>query len=84
MQEQGVRPDNPEYLKAHNFLSAVQRQQVFHRQRYAQQQQQLQAQQRQQQLNGTPPDAIANGHGKEASTNRVICRITSTILGPDN
>ncbi|PYH86562.1 superfamily II DNA/RNA helicase [Aspergillus uvarum CBS 121591] len=60
MQEQGVRHDDPEYLKAHNLLSAVQRQQVFQKQRFAQQQ--LQAQQRQQQLNGVTPDtAAANG-----------------------
>ncbi|PYH99455.1 chromatin structure-remodeling complex subunit snf2 [Aspergillus ellipticus CBS 707.79] len=58
MQEQGVRHDDPEYLKAHNLLAAVQRQQVFHKQRQFAQQQ-LQAQQRQQQLNGTTPDAAA-------------------------
>lgn len=66
MQEQGVRHDDPEYLKAHNLLSAVQRQQVFQKQRQIAQQQQLQAQQRQQQLNGTTPEAAGpNGmHGR--------------------
>ncbi|EEH06104.1 SNF2-family ATP dependent chromatin remodeling factor snf21 [Histoplasma capsulatum G186AR] len=56
MQEQGVRHDDPEYIKAHGLLSAVQRQQAFQKQRQlAQQQQQLQnqrlqlAQQQQQQ-----------------------------------
>lgn len=59
MQEQGVRHDDPEYLKAHNLLAAVQRQQVFQKQK---QLQQLQAQQRQQQqLNGTTPDGAPNG-----------------------
>lgn len=58
MQEQGVRHDDPEYLKAHNLLSTVQRQQVFQKQK---QMQQLQAQQRQQQLNGATPDGAANG-----------------------
>lgn len=64
MQEQGVRHDDPEYLKAHNLLSAVQRQQMYQKQRQIAQQQ-LQAQQRQQQLNGTGADNTANGvHGK--------------------
>ena len=69
MQEQGVRHDDPEYLKAHHLLSAVQRQQAFHKQRQMAQQQ-LQAQhsqqqQRQNQLNGVTPDGAANGsHGK--------------------
>lgn len=58
MQEQGVRHDDPEYLKAHNLLSAVQRQQVFQKQK---QMHQLQAQQRQQQMNGATPDGTANG-----------------------
>ncbi|RAL10055.1 putative RSC complex subunit (Sth1) [Aspergillus homomorphus CBS 101889] len=72
MQEQGVRHDDPEYLKAHNLLSAVQRQQVFQKQRFAQQQ--LQAQQRQQQLNGVTPEAAAaasngvNGRSNTAAT----------------
>jgi ATP-dependent helicase STH1/SNF2 len=71
MQKQGVRPDDPEFLKAHYLLAAVQRQQVFqkqrqfmhqqHQQQQQQQQQQLQAQPRQQQLNGTNVEAGANG-----------------------
>ncbi|EAW12541.1 putative RSC complex subunit (Sth1) [Aspergillus clavatus NRRL 1] len=61
MQEQGVRHDDPEYLKAHNLLAAVQRQQVYQKQRQFAQQQ-LQAQHRQQQLNGATPDAaVVNG-----------------------
>lgn len=58
MQEQGVRHDDPEYLKAHNLLAAVQRQQVFQKQK---QMQQLQTRQRQQQLNGATPDGSTNG-----------------------
>ena len=71
MQEQGVRHDDPEYLKAHNLLSAVQRQQVFQRQRQFAQQQ---IQQRQQQQNGATPDVATNGvHGK-AIASRVFIR----------
>lgn len=64
-----MRHDDPEYLKAHHLLSAVQRQQAFHKQRQMAQQQ-LQAQhsqqqQRQNQLNGVTPDGATNGsHGK--------------------
>ncbi|KAI1990152.1 transcriptional regulator [Ophidiomyces ophidiicola] len=75
MQEQGVRPDDPEFLKAHNLLSAIQRQQAFQKQRHAQQlqaqrlqqtqqQQQAQAQAQplpQQQPNGVPVDGPTNG-----------------------
>ncbi|KAK2766022.1 hypothetical protein FQN54_007537 [Arachnomyces sp. PD_36] len=73
MQEQGVRPDDPEFLKAHNLLSAVQKQQMYQKQRLiTQQQQHNQAQQRQQhiqqqqqhlqQLNGSNGgDATPNG-----------------------
>lgn len=57
MREQGVPPDNPEFIKARNLLQAVQqqtqmakqRQQMMQRQQQAQQQQQ----QQQQQTNGT-------------------------------
>lgn len=65
MQEQGVRSDDPEFLKAHNLLTAIQRQQAFAKQqRMAQQQAQQQRQP--QQMNGTTTDAVAtNGaHGK--------------------
>ncbi|KAF9890933.1 hypothetical protein FE257_005190 [Aspergillus nanangensis] len=61
MQEQGVRHDDPEYLKAHHLLSAVQRQQMFQKQRQI-------AQQRQQQLNGVTPDA-ATPNGVHARNN---------------
>lgn len=72
MQEQGVRHDDPEYLKAHNLLSAVQRQQVYQKQRQFAQQQ-LQAQQRQQQLqqlNGSASDAGPNGVNGKCSPPR--------------
>jgi hypothetical protein len=65
MQEQGVRPDDPEFLNAHNLLTAIQRQQAFAKQqRMAQQQAQQQRQP--QQMNGSTTDAVAtNGaHGK--------------------
>jgi ATP-dependent helicase STH1/SNF2 len=63
MQEQGVRPDDPEFLKAHNLLAAIQRQQAFQKQqRMAQQQAQQQRQQ--QQMNGATPEAANGSHGK--------------------
>lgn len=62
MQEQGVRHDDPEYLKAHNLLAAVQRQQAFQKQRQLAQQQQLQAQ-RQQQQNGSSTQESAQPNG---------------------
>ncbi|KAJ9217979.1 hypothetical protein DTO166G4_370 [Paecilomyces variotii] len=70
MQEQGVRHDDPEYLKAHNLLTAVQRQTVYNKQRQFAQQQ-LQAQQRQQhlqQVNGAGQDGTPNGvHARNGS-----------------
>lgn len=69
MQEQGVRQDDPEYIKAHNLLAAVQRQQVFQKQRQiqARQLQQQQQQQNLQQLNGSGSESNApNGvNGKD-------------------
>jgi hypothetical protein len=70
MTEQGVRRDDPEYIKARNLLSAVQRQQVYHKQQQFAQHQ-LQAQQRQQQLqqvNGSAADAGPNGVNGRCST----------------
>lgn len=65
MQEQGVSHDDPEYLKAHNLLSAVQRQQMFQKHKqFAQQQLQAQQRQQQQQLNGA-------GAGTENAANGV-------------
>jgi hypothetical protein len=66
MQEQGVRPDDPEFIKAHNLLAAIQRQQAFQKQqRMAQQQaQQAQQQRQQQQINGATPEAANGSHGK--------------------
>ncbi|KZF22555.1 putative RSC complex subunit [Xylona heveae TC161] len=59
MKQQGVREDDPEYIKAHNFLMAVQQTHLINKQRqaFAQQQRQQQAAQQQQQA-GTP---VANG-----------------------
>ena len=59
MQAQGVRADDPEFLKVQNFLVSFQRQQTFHKQRLAQQRQQ-----QQQQQNGANATVAANGaHG---------------------
>jgi ATP-dependent helicase STH1/SNF2 len=66
MQEQGVRHDDPEYLKAHNLLAAVQRQQTMQKQRQLAQQQQLAQRQQvirqqQAQVNGVAaPDAVVS------------------------
>ena len=69
MQEQGVRQDDPEYIKAHNLLAAVQRQQTFQKQRQmqarqlqqqTQQQQQPQQLQSLQQINGSGTDSNVN------------------------
>lgn len=72
MQEQGVRPDDPEFIKAQRLLVAVQRQQAFNKQRHAAQQQQL---------NGA--DAPTNGaHGKLVATlpsSRVRLRVSKLI-----
>ncbi|CAP96635.1 hypothetical protein E8E15_005628 [Penicillium rubens] len=66
MQEQGVGPDDPEFLKAHNLLAAIQRQQAFQKQqRMAQQQAQQQRQQ--QQMNGATPEAANGSHGRTPS-----------------
>lgn len=67
MQRTGVRQDDPEYIKVHNILAAVQKQQAYQKQRQIQQQQlqqqQLQQQQlqQQQQPNGSNVDVVANG-----------------------
>lgn len=74
MQEQGVRHDDPEYLKAHNLLSAFQRQQAYHKQRQMQQQQ-LQVQQRQQQLNGSNTEAVA-ANGMNGTSHLLLSYIT--------
>ncbi|KAF7719617.1 Chromatin structure-remodeling complex subunit snf21 [Penicillium ucsense] len=73
MQEQGVSPNDPEYIKAHQLLATIQRQQVL-----KQKQRQQQAQQAQQQgphamnmnapQNGAMSDAAANGlHARNPS-----------------
>lgn len=64
MQAQGVRPDNPEYIKLLNILQQVQKSQNFAKQRaLAQQQaQQQQAQQQQaQQQQVAKAQEITNG-----------------------
>ncbi|KAJ5442795.1 HAS subgroup [Penicillium cf. griseofulvum] len=72
MQEQGVRPDDPEFIKAHNLLAAIQRQQAFQKQQrmaqqQAQQAQQAQQQRQQQQMNGATLEAANGSHGRTPS-----------------
>ncbi|KAI4179851.1 MAG: hypothetical protein L6R41_007607, partial [Letrouitia leprolyta] len=63
MQDQGVRPDNPEFIKAVNILQAVQKQQNFVKQRaLAQQQTQQQQAQQQQIAKAQETTNGANGH----------------------
>lgn len=50
MQAQGVRPDNPEYIKLINILHQVQKSQNFAKQRALAQQQAQQQQAQQQQV----------------------------------
>ncbi|PLB33841.1 putative RSC complex subunit (Sth1) [Aspergillus candidus] len=84
MQEQGVRHDDPEYVKAQQLLIAVQRQQAFQKQRQHMAQQHMQAQQRQQQLNGITPDAAAaasngiNGRANSVSSANSAVQDSST------
>jgi ATP-dependent helicase STH1/SNF2 len=62
MQRSGVRQDDPEYIKVHNILAAVQKQQAYQKQRQMHQQQLQQQQlQQQQQPNGNTVDVVANG-----------------------
>lgn len=63
MKEQGVRQDDPEFLKAHNLLTAISYQQQLARQKqaYAQQQQQAQHRHPQQQQNGGNSQPATNG-----------------------
>lgn len=82
MQEQGVRHDDPEYLKAHNLLSAVQRQQAYQKQRqmqmlHAQRQQQQQPQQQPQvppapQPLQAPLNGLADANGTDGKTALVL------------
>ncbi|KAI9818553.1 MAG: hypothetical protein M1827_000612 [Pycnora praestabilis] len=64
MKQQGVREDDPEYIKAHNLLTAVTQSQAITKQRqaYFMLQQQQQHQQRQQsQQNGASTQPVTNG-----------------------
>ncbi|KXG49724.1 HAS subgroup [Penicillium griseofulvum] len=80
MQEQGVRPDDPEFIKAHNLLAAIQRQQAFQKQqRMAQQQaQQAQQQRQQQQMNGATPEAANGSHGRTPSASSTAATPSAT------
>ncbi|KAJ5381312.1 Chromatin structure-remodeling complex subunit snf21 [Penicillium cataractarum] len=72
MQEQGVNPNDPEYIKAHQLLATIQRQQLM-----KQKQRQQQAQQVQQQV-AHPVNVNQNGAGPDAATNGVHARNVST------
>ncbi|KAL4957767.1 SNF2 family N-terminal domain-containing protein [Aspergillus filifer] len=65
MQEQGIRHDDPEFIKAQNLLAAVQRQTAFNKQRQLAQQQA----QRQQQQNGTATQESAAPNGVNSRSN---------------
>lgn len=69
MQEQGVRNDDPEFLKVHNLLAAVQRQQAYQKQRQHQhlmaQRQQALRQQAQQQHQQHPQQQQASTSGQQ-------------------
>jgi ATP-dependent helicase STH1/SNF2 len=58
MKETGVRQDDPDFIKAHNLLSAITHSQNFAKQRLQAQQVQ---QQQQHQINGASSSATANG-----------------------
>ncbi|KAL4807811.1 SNF2 family N-terminal domain-containing protein [Aspergillus unguis] len=77
MQEQGVRHDDPEYLKAHNLLAAVQRQQAFQKQRLAQQQ--LQARQQQQNGASTQESPAPNGVNSRTNANAAASNATQDV-----
>lgn len=66
MQEQGVRHDDPEFLKAHNLLSAVQRTQAYNKQRQLQQLQAQRLQQSQQQSQPSQPQPLQQPNGISA------------------
>ncbi|KAF3395733.1 Chromatin structure-remodeling complex subunit snf21 [Penicillium rolfsii] len=85
MQEQGVNPNDPEYIKAHQLLATIQRQQLM-----KQKQRQQQAQQAQQQVahpvnvnqNGAVPDAATNGvHARTVSTSSLTGATPDTQSG---
>ncbi|KAI4131613.1 MAG: hypothetical protein LQ338_001127 [Usnochroma carphineum] len=69
MQAQGVRSDNPEYIKTVNILQAVQKQQNFVKQRaLAQQQAQQQQAHQQQTINAQENTNGVNGHALNGTT----------------
>lgn len=75
MQRSGVRQDDPEYIKVHNILAAVQKQQAYQKQRQLQQQQLQQQQlQQQQQPNGNNADIVTNGvNGMSPNLSTIQC-----------
>ncbi|KAL8764179.1 MAG: hypothetical protein Q9184_000148 [Pyrenodesmia sp. 2 TL-2023] len=79
MQAQGVRQDNPEYIKTVNILQAVQKQQSFVRQRALAQQQTQQQQAQQQQF--TKAQEATNGVNGWSSSFPFFAHIVLTRSG---
>jgi ATP-dependent helicase STH1/SNF2 len=91
MKQQNVPENDPEYLKAHRFLAAVQQQQNFRKLALAQQQKQQQQQQQQlqqgQQTNGNTNGVVRNGpqsDGTAPATNGVSHTATNQNTGNAN
>jgi ATP-dependent helicase STH1/SNF2 len=86
MKQQKVPETDPEFLKAHRFLTAVQQQQNFRRlvrQQQMQSQQQKHQQQQPQQANGNANGAITNGVNG-AAQNDAAADATSADPSPSN
>jgi ATP-dependent helicase STH1/SNF2 len=86
MKQQKVPETDPEFLKAHRFLTAVQQQQNFRRlvrQQQMQSQQQKHQQQQPQQSNGNANGAITNGVNG-AAQNDAAADATSADPSPGN
>lgn len=73
MQEQGVRQDDPEYIKAFNILTAVRQQQTLAKQR-ALTQQHTQQQQQAQQQQATKAQEATNGVNGMTSLCQHLCQ----------
>src|SRR5271169_5624597 len=87
MKAQKVPENDPEYLKAHRFLTAVQQQQNFRKLALAQQQKQQQQLQQGQQTNGNTNGVIRSGpqsDGTAPTTNGVSHTATNQNTGNAN
>ncbi|CAG8231036.1 unnamed protein product [Penicillium salamii] len=75
MQEQGVRADDPEFQKAHNLLSMIQRQQAFAKQQRMAQQQAQQQRPPQQTNGGINAEAVAANSASSAHGELPPCHL---------